>query len=75
MTAVEHAQIAAVARSNLHAWGAVVALLEGGILSGNSTYKSAQRVIKIAKAEMQKHLREYDAALLKVKSGSGKEKP
>jgi hypothetical protein len=62
-TAKQYAAEAARAMANLNTWGAVVALLEGGTLSGGETYAAQQRVIKIAQAEMQKHLVQYDRAL------------
>lgn len=63
MTANDFAVAAATARANLNTWGAVIALLEGGTLSGANTHAAQQRVIKVAKNEMRKHLDEYDAAL------------
>ncbi len=67
MTPVDHAKAAAGARSNLNAWGAVVAMLEGGVLSGDGTHKAQEQVIKIAQREMRKHLKEFDAALAALK--------
>lgn len=64
--AKDYAEDAARAHSNLNAWGAVVALLEGGTLIGRDTHRAQQRVIKIAQAEMQKHLAKYDRALALV---------
>jgi hypothetical protein len=64
--AINAAKAAATAQANLNAWGAVVALLEGGTLSGENTHSAQQRVIKIAQAEMQKHLREYDTSIAAV---------
>jgi hypothetical protein len=68
-TRKEHAKDAATAHANLNTWAAVVALLEGGTLSGSKTYAAQQRVIKIAQAEMAKHLSEYDAAIAAVGRG------
>lgn len=65
-TANQHAKDAATAQANLNAWAGVVALLEGGTLSGVNTHRAQQKVIKIANAEMQKHLAEYDAAIAAV---------
>lgn len=65
-TAKQHAADAAKANANLNTWGAVVALLEGGTLSGGETHSAQQRVIKIAKAEMQKHLLQYERAMAGV---------
>lgn len=65
-TAIAYAKDAATANANLNTWGAVVALLEGGTLSGGNTHAAQRRVIKIAQAEMQKHLVEYDRAIAHV---------
>lgn len=65
-TRTDLAKEAANAHANLNTWGCVVALLEGGTLSGANTYKAQQRVIKIAHAEMKKHLREHDAAIARL---------
>lgn len=55
---------AANAHTNLNTWGAVIAILEGGMLYGNpGQHKTAARVIAIAKDEQAKFLRIYDAAL------------
>lgn len=49
----------------LNQWGAVIDLLEGG--GGNHcNYAAKQRVIKIAKSEMQRELKRMDAAVSKV---------
>lgn len=50
------------AHSNLNMWGAVIALLEGGLFYEARTHKPIGRVIAIAKAEMQKELTHLDAA-------------
>lgn len=57
-----HAEEAARAHTNLNTWGAVVALLESGLLYPGHSHQAVDRVIKIAKAEMQRHLKQYDAA-------------
>lgn len=65
-TRVDHAKTAAAEHANLNAWVAVVSLLEGGTLSGAHTHSAQQRVIKIAQAEIHKHLRAHEAALAAV---------
>ena len=70
-TAKDYAEEVGFAHANLNAWAAVVGVLENGTLSGRTTHAAKQRVIKIAHAEMQKHLREYDAALSKVVEAKG----
>jgi hypothetical protein len=63
------AKEAATANANLNTWGAVIALLESGLLSGPSKnyYKASSQIIKIAKAQMQADLARYDAAMACVK--------
>lgn len=65
-SAKDYAKDAATAYANLHTWGAVVALLEGGTLIGSNTHAAQRRVIKIAKAEIHKHLVEHDMAIAHV---------
>ena len=69
-TKEDAAKAAATANANLNTWAAVVALLESGLLSGPSRdyYPAAEKVIKIAKAQMQQDLVRYDAALARVKA-------
>lgn len=56
------------ATMSLNHWGAVVDLLEGS--AGNyCDRKAAQRVIKIAQAEMQRELKRMDAAVAKANAG------
>jgi len=64
------AKDAATANANLNTWGAVVALLEGGLLSGPSKHynPAKSKIIDIAKAQMQQELKRYDAALARVKA-------
>lgn len=54
---------AAEARCNLHAFAAVVTLLEGGHVTGHRAGEAAAKIIKLAKAEQQRQLAEYDKAL------------
>lgn len=59
----EHAREAAQAHSNLNTFGAVVAILEGGLVYGHgdgSAKTTANKIINICQAEMQKQLRMYD---------------
>ena len=69
-TKEQAAKDAATANANLNTWGAVVALLESGLLSGPSAhhYKATSQVIKIAKAQMQAELARYDLALACVRA-------
>lgn len=68
-TARDYVVAAAVAHSNLTTWGAVVALLEGGLLYG-ATPPAKGQVIAIAKREQKKLLRAYDIALSKTTRGT-----
>jgi hypothetical protein len=52
---------AAEARSDLIVFAAIIGLLEGG-LNTSPTYKTAQRIIELAKTEQQRCLKRYDAA-------------
>lgn len=60
---------AAEAHSDLNAFAAVVALMEGGLLSSNCT-KAALRVIAICKTEQTKALARYDRAVAKAGGGT-----
>ncbi len=68
-TKEEAAKEAATARANLNTWGAVIALMESGLLSGPSAnyYRAEQQVIRIAKAQMQRELTRYDKAMDRVR--------
>jgi len=63
--AKDHIREAANALSDLNIFAAVVVLLESS-LNHAPTYKSAERIIDIAKAEQQRCLRRYDAACAKA---------
>ena len=65
-TARQDAKAAARALANLNAWGSVVELMEGGLLAGAHVSTPIGRVVKIAKAEIQKELKRYDKALASV---------
>ena len=60
----DHAREAALWHTNLNTWGAVVALLEGGLLyDGESSHKDTMKVIEIAKRRQLACLNKHDAAL------------
>jgi len=59
------AKAAADAHTNLNTWGAVIALLEGGLLYG-PTRHPVDRVIAIAKREQQRYLSTFDRELLRA---------
>lgn len=60
---IDLVKMAAEAHTNLNTWGAIIALLESGLLYGDtSEHRAADRVIKIAKREAQKFLNQYDVA-------------
>lgn len=58
-------QQAAEAHSNIGAYQAVIALLEGGLLYAGRTAISF-KMIQLAKAGQQEELKFYDAAVAKV---------
>jgi hypothetical protein len=61
---VDYAKQAACHHAALNAYGAVVALLEGGTIpAGTGSYDAQQKIIRLCKAEMQRQLTKYDAAL------------
>lgn len=62
-------EAAAEAISDLNTFAIVVSTLENGHLHSPS-YKAAERIISICKAEQQKRLRDYDRAI--EKAGGGK---
>lgn len=62
----KQAQKAADHHSTLNAFGAVIAILEGGTLYDPGSDRAALRIIEIAKAEMQSQLRKFDKALSKI---------
>lgn len=51
------------AHTNLNTFAAVVSLLEGGHLYGATSDGAAQRIIEICKAEQDRCLARYDAAV------------
>lgn len=56
------ARLAAEALCNLNTFAAVVTILEGGHLYGNSSAAS-RRIIRICQQEQQRYLRAYDQAM------------
>jgi hypothetical protein len=60
---------AATARTDLNIFEAVVRLVEGGMV-GSDCYRAAERIVSISRAEQQKCLRRYDAALMKAGGGA-----
>ncbi|MEQ8504638.1 MAG: hypothetical protein RIB80_04880 [Rhodospirillales bacterium] len=60
----DHAKEAAKALINLNTFAAVVTVLEGGHVYGNSN--AAERIIKICQAEQQRFLDAYDQALARL---------
>lgn len=65
MTGKQHAADAAKSHSNLNAYAAVVAIMEGGMIHGESS--AADEIIAICKRQMQVELRDYDKAIRKIK--------
>lgn len=61
-----HTKDAACHHSTLNTFGAVVAILEGGLLYDSNADVTAERIIKLCRAEMQRQLRLYDAAISKA---------
>jgi hypothetical protein len=55
---------AAEAHSNLNTFGAIIALLEGGLLYGGGSQQStAEQIIKLCKREQQRQLSKFDKEL------------
>lgn len=62
-TAKQSAKLAAEAHTNLNTFGAVIAILEGGCVYGNtgaSAGMTAKKIIAMCKAESGKQLALYD---------------
>ncbi len=68
MSAKDHARDAAEAHTDLNTFGAVVTLLEGGHLYRSKSHATADRIIQMAKKYQQTCLRDYDAAIAKVRA-------
>jgi len=60
----KHAKAAALSMASLYGWGAVIDLLEGSSAPEHSA--AVSKVIKIAKAECQRHLAAYDRHIAKI---------
>lgn len=58
LTRIQHIHAAARANSNLNAFAALIAILEGGCVSHSN--RSRDRIIAIAKQETHRQLRIYD---------------
>jgi len=65
---LEYINAAAKAHTNLNSFAAVQAILECGVIYASSTNANitAQKIIKICKAQMQKELSAYDDAVAKA---------
>jgi hypothetical protein len=59
----EEALKACHAHTDLNTFHAVINLLEGGLLYDPRSNRAANAIIKICKAERQRHLRRYDKAM------------
>lgn len=59
-TRVQHLHAAAEAHTNLTVFHAVISLMEGGHLYGNTPQQSAARIIAICKSEAHRQLRTFD---------------
>jgi hypothetical protein len=61
---------AANAQTRLYTFGAIIELLEGGLLPGASRlyWPSARRILRICKAQQQKELARYDAAVATLRT-------
>mgnify|MGYP003393084587 FL=1 len=63
---IDLAREAAEAHSNLNLWGAVIALLESGLIYGGRD-EAAHEIISLCKTEQQAELKIYDESLAKLK--------
>lgn len=59
------------AATSLNHWGAVVDILEGSAV-GRCNQSAVNRVIRIAKMEMQRELKRMDAAVAKVNANASR---
>lgn len=66
----KHIEDAAVARSNLNIFYAVMGALENGTIRGASADRAARRIIDICKKEAGAQLKAMDAAIEKAEKGS-----
>lgn len=58
-----YAMTAAQAHTDLNTFGAVVAILEGGVIYTASGARVASQIIRLCKSQAIKQLKSYDAAL------------
>jgi hypothetical protein len=63
-----HIKLAAVARSDLNIFAAVMALMESSLVSSDC-HGAEARILSICRAEQQKCLRRYDTAVEKAGGG------
>lgn len=63
MRQAEAAREAAEAHTNLNTWGSIVTICEGGHFYGSHNHKAIEKVIALCKAQMQRELRNHDAAM------------
>lgn len=62
------------AKTRLFIFGAIIELLEGGLLPGASRlyWPAARRILKICKDHQLKELARYDAAVAKLRAATAK---
>jgi hypothetical protein len=71
-TPTDYAKQAGCHHAALNTFAAVVALLEGGTVPGGTgADKSRDQIIRLCKAEQQRQLKKYDAALAHLTRGVG----
>lgn len=66
MSRSKNISAAARAHSNLCVFGAIVAMLEGGVIEGLSAEKAKEKIIRICKQEQQRQLTLFDQAAHKI---------
>lgn len=59
-------KIAAENHSDLNIFSAVIALMENGLVYTRDSQRTADRIVKICQAELQRKLRKYDDAALRA---------
>lgn len=65
------AKVAAGHLATLNTFAIVVSVMEGGCIQDPAGDKSAHRIIKICKQEMQRQVKKYDAALAAAEKQKG----
>ena len=65
MNRKDHINEAAVAHTDLNALGAVIAILEGGIVSNSTTgpYNTTKKIIRMCKKEIHRQLIRYEKSV------------